>query len=297
MSTRNNAVMAEPTDATASTVFYPRSIVVPLDGSSDSESALPLASSLAGLYAVDVRVVHALDADGDTGRAATVFAGYVADLVRAGHLPGGSQYELGEGPPADLILSSVSAEDLLVMATHGKGGFRAAVFGSVADRVARAATAPTIFVPVGAQPGCQADQIETVLVAVDDSDCSAHAADVGRQLAERCGAELFLVTSFMPTPVANGLDAPYISTQLLEVQEEAADSVAAAVAEPGERHEAILGPAVDAIAAVAERAGAELVVAGSSGRGFLARLLGGSVSEGLLHRLDRPLLIVPAPGR
>jgi nucleotide-binding universal stress UspA family protein len=44
-----------------------------------------------------------------------------------------------EGPPGDAILEAARAEgaDLIVMATHGRGGLGRAVLGSVADHVVR----------------------------------------------------------------------------------------------------------------------------------------------------------------
>jgi nucleotide-binding universal stress UspA family protein len=44
-----------------------------------------------------------------------------------------------EGPPGDAIIEAARAEgaDLIVMATHGRGGFGRALLGSVADHVVR----------------------------------------------------------------------------------------------------------------------------------------------------------------
>ena len=270
----------------------PRTIVVPLDGSTDSEAALPLAHHLAGVFGASLRVVHAIDTGGDDDAAAVAaFEGYVTELAKQGRVPSGTATELAAGSAADVILADLEEGDLLVMASHGKGGIRAALFGSIADRVARATPVPAIIVPVGEDVHIPIDQ---VVIAVDESDCAAHAAAVGRMFAERCGASVTLVNAYLPTPLAVGLETPYVPLEAVKLDQQAAESLIAEVAAPTERAQAILGPTADAIADAAESIGAGLVVAGAHGRGFFGRLLMGSVSEGLMHRLHRPLLIVPA---
>ena len=54
-----------------------------------------------------------------------------------------------------------------------------------------------------------------------------------------------------------------------------------------------VGAAADVLVAVAESTRADLVVAGSTGKGALQRALLGSVTTRLLHVLRRPLLVVP----
>jgi len=58
------------------------------------------------------------------------------------------------GPPAEAILEVAEAEkiDLIVMATHGRSGFRRFLRGSVAEGVIRAATSPVLTVRAGGPP-------------------------------------------------------------------------------------------------------------------------------------------------
>jgi len=62
-----------------------------------------------------------------------------------------------EGDPADAIVAAAEREhaDLVVIATHGRTGWRRLVFGSVAEKVIRHATCPvlTIHEPRGAHTG------------------------------------------------------------------------------------------------------------------------------------------------
>jgi nucleotide-binding universal stress UspA family protein len=52
------------------------------------------------------------------------------------------------------------------------------------------------------------------------------------------------------------------------------------------------GPVVEAIINAAEREGADLIAIASHGRSGLSRVFYGSVAAGVLHRIDRPLLII-----
>lgn len=54
------------------------------------------------------------------------------------------------------------------------------------------------------------------------------------------------------------------------------------------------GPVVAVILDVAEREGVDLIAMASHGRTGLGRVFYGSVAEGILHKADRPLLLIRA---
>jgi len=57
------------------------------------------------------------------------------------------------------------------------------------------------------------------------------------------------------------------------------------------------GPVVETIIKVANREGADLVAIASHGRGGISRVFYGSVAAGVLHQVDRPLLVIRARGQ
>ncbi len=57
----------------------------------------------------------------------------------------------------------------------------------------------------------------------------------------------------------------------------------------------VQGPTVEKILSEADRLKADMMVAGSHGRGALHHLLVGSVTEGLLRKVRCPLVVVPRP--
>ena len=139
-------------------------VLVPLDGSTFAESALPAARELA--EALDGTLVllqairqpeHALTADGrmvasvDQQLAAAREAS-LADLLdvarRLGLEPGRVTLEVRVGAPASAIVAASRAHQaaLVVMATHGRTGLVRLVTGSVAGEVLRRGTVPLLLV-------------------------------------------------------------------------------------------------------------------------------------------------------
>ena len=56
------------------------------------------------------------------------------------------------------------------------------------------------------------------------------------------------------------------------------------------------GPVVEAIIDAAGREGADLIAIASHGRSGLSQVFYGSVAAGVLHRVDRPLLLIRSQG-
>ena len=145
-------------------------ILVPLDGSSLSERALPVARALARKFESQIILLRVLDIPTPTAPTShlEVTMGWVREarqhaLQEAQSYLEAIQRELyGEGfetrillrdrSPAEDILDAACAEDidLIVMSSHGKGGGLARwTFGSVAERVARHSFCPVLLVRQG----------------------------------------------------------------------------------------------------------------------------------------------------
>jgi nucleotide-binding universal stress UspA family protein len=75
-------------------------------------------------------------------------------------------------------------------------------------------------------------------------------------------------------------------------EQQAGEAVALAQAPAGADVEVVFGEVVEAILGAADDENADLIVVGSNDKGFLQRLLGGSVSEELARKAPRPVLIV-----
>lgn len=141
--------------------------------------------------------------------------------------------------------------------------------------------------------------LRRILVAIDGSEPADRALALASELARSAeGGTLILVSAisdpvtFAPTPVA-GLQ------MVIEAEQQGAERDLAERAErlraAGVEVETVVrvGPTIDMLLEEAEARRADLVVAGSTGKGALQRALLGSVTTRLLHLLRRPLLVVP----
>jgi nucleotide-binding universal stress UspA family protein len=118
-------------------------------------------------------------------------------------------------------------------------------------------------------------------------------------LAQRCDAKVVFLQVFDAyTVMGREGDHVALHQQVLEQRTKQAESYLAALRgefrEKGieARTHVVYGPVVEAIIDTAEREGADLIAIASHGRSGLSQVFYGSVAAGLLHRVDRPLLLV-----
>jgi nucleotide-binding universal stress UspA family protein len=132
-----------------------------------------------------------------------------------------------------------------------------------------------------------------VLLATDNSPDAALAARAAADVCEGTGAELHLVHVWYSVPTAR-LRA-FMRTQLKALGEEILHNGAKQLEEAGGRvAEAHLleGRAADEILNLTREIGADLLIVGSRGLGTVARIALGSVSEGIVHNAECPVLVL-----
>ncbi len=136
--------------------------------------------------------------------------------------------------------------------------------------------------------------MKKILVAVDGSLASIHAAKMGLELGKALGADVTLVhvapslitAADLPlTPIATLREAELASgaRTLGEVEKVLEGKVAT---------RNLLGPPAETIADLAMDDGFDLVVVGNKGRAAVSRVLLGSVADRLTHICKRPVLVV-----
>jgi nucleotide-binding universal stress UspA family protein len=148
-----------------------RRIVVPLDGSALAERALPQAQELARLGGAPLHLVRVVDLtrleqygayglaleygglatvlDDEAGTARAYLDG-VAKRSSAARVT--ATTEVRRGLAARELVAAVRPGDLVVMATHGRGGLSRWLLGSVAEDVVRQAPVPVLLVRTGTEP-------------------------------------------------------------------------------------------------------------------------------------------------
>lgn len=136
--------------------------------------------------------------------------------------------------------------------------------------------------------------VARILAAVDLSYAAKPTIEAAERFALVLGAELRVMHSVEPIPVIPGVRLPVADDDVFRSASRAFESgVASHVKLPKAEHVIRRGRAAAAIVREVEQWYADLVVVGSHGKGWVDRLLLGSVSERLLQLLPAPVLVVP----
>ncbi len=270
-----------------------RPILVPLDGSKTAENAVPAAAWYSRMTGSPVEFIHVLDAEikpEARAGAATVFQNYASALGERQGL-GKVECRVLSGNAAEQVLASAITASAIVVASHGRGGFRVAMFGSVADKIVRGASVPVLIVP-GTDAPVAPGAPRPILVGLDGSEEAERGLAAGRHLAAKDGAALILVRSFsIPPPV--GIEFAAYPVDLATTMEQAAREYLEKIATAGEQIVLTQGDATGAILDAAEKLDAGLVVLTSTGKGLAKRIALGSTTARVIHGTSRPVLVIP----
>ena len=275
-------------------------ILVPLDGSPLAARALPFAASLVSSGRGEVALAHV-----HTSLFSDVPSDYdpaqdVEKLRRAGLEATSLVYRAPSEDTADVLdlaIREVGA-DLVVMSTHGRGGLRRSVFGSVADKLMHRAEVPVVLVPPHCEVSWEARQPSQILVPLDGSPLAEQALHHAAELARRLDAEILLVWALSPVLHARYRNDKVILSCADFVEVEDAWRYLANVADGlrsnGRRVSirVLVGSPSVAIADAARTEGIDLIVMTTHGRGGLSRFLLGSVADGVLQQTSVPVLLI-----
>lgn len=132
-----------------------------------------------------------------------------------------------------------------------------------------------------------------VLAAVDFSEPSRRALMFAAQLARQCNATLHVLHVEDPLLFAAAAEARVDLTAETrdELQRFITTAPPAAALEPC--RDVVTGGAVQAILDLAQREGTDLIVLGAHGMSGAGRMMFGSVTEGVMLRANRSVLVVP----
>lgn len=272
-------------------------LLIPLDGSDLAQRAVPVAANMARRGGGELVLMHAhwpglpLPAsDGLLRNTAWALRdqGVCAD-TRTRVTP--RDQETGR-----VILDAAEdcGADMVVMASHGRGGLGRFFFGSVAEQVLTSARIPVLLVPASIPSHWPGRDANTVVLAVDASATAERAIDPTVAMADMLGADLVLVRVIQ--------SADPISVRAVEELSQAERTLRAladrlsAGGRPV-RHEVRFGDPDRAIAELVREVGAVALGIGASGEGRRRGPGLGSVALGTLRRSDVPVLLVPPVDR
>ncbi len=286
-------------------------LLVPLDGSSLAEAALPYAFTLGKRLGAQLLLLRAQPpgpAEGGVPAKGVAAPGetlaYLEEVQRRASAQGiTSRIAAVPGNAAEAILDAVATKkcDLVVMSTHGRSGITRWVLGSVADKVLHAAAVPVLLIRPKAGGGApdHTSVLSKIIVPLDGSGLAEAALQPAEQLARSLGLSLLLVQVVDPrifNYVGPEMSGSYqnLYTSLDRTAKDYLIALAAGPAKAGLAVEtAVLnGLPGGSISDLAQNTPGSLVVMSSHGRSGLSRWALGSVAEKVARDSLAPVLIL-----
>ncbi|MFC7331177.1 universal stress protein [Marinactinospora rubrisoli] len=288
-------------------------IVVGVDGSPASETALLWAVDVARVVGRPLRLLHALNTPlanvpfeqpmlprptlETVGRADALLSDAL-ERVR-GLAPGVSvRTQVSTLSAPEALLAACRRAERVVLGSRGLGAVRSVLLGSVGVRVAAQAECPVVVVP--APLGYPGRGWRQVVVGVDGTERSAPALAFALREARRQGAELLAVYAWESPGWDDPLTVPAagyaFDHDAFVVRSH--ERIARMIDEADEGGAAGLTTRIDvpqdqpAHALLEAGAHADLIVVGSRGRGGVRGLLLGSVGQTVLHHARVPIAVV-----
>lgn len=195
------------------------------------------------------------------------------------------------------VLQRESAEaTLVVLGDRGLGGFTGLLIGSVAVALAAHSACPIVVVR-GRGPDAMAPRTAPVVVGVDGSPTGDAVVAFAFEAAALWGVPLVAVHTWhdhlIDPRMAVLIDLDAIAAQEREVLGERLTGWSEKYPDVSVRPLVVHERAAHAL--VQESSDAQLLVVGSRGRGGLAGMLHGSVSQAVLHHAHCPVAVVRPP--
>jgi nucleotide-binding universal stress UspA family protein len=292
-----------------------RSILCAVDFSEHSIDALRFAIGLAGRDQAQLTVLTVNEPPLVEAAAAKCGATYLereterelTNLV-LGLMPGTADWApvphsaVRAGKPHTRILECATEEqaDLIVMGTHGLGGYRPTYLGSVTERVLRHSTIPVLAVPLAAPDlviftdHSPIFHVGHVLAPVDFGPGTAQHVRVAEDFAHSFGASLLLVHALneLRGPAVLRFALQGLERERTEEARERLFELASTRCTADAESCVVSGKPADEIAGIAARHGVGLIVMGLSGEGA-SESRPGSVAYRVLTMTQVPVLALP----
>ncbi len=291
-------------------------ILVPLDGSTMAEAALPAAAYMAERANASVTLMHTIErhAPGEVhGQRHLTEGAEAADylnLVAARSFPGRNVNRhvhteaVGSVAPSIVAHAQELDADLIVLCSHGGSGLRGLLFGRIAQQVIAQGTTPVLMVQPTADGSAPIFQCHNVMVTLDGDANHEQGIPIAEGLAQMCGAELHLV-SVVPTlgkltgeGASTGKLLPGAMIAVLDLAEAGVKEILAKhliqLEAAGIRASAMVrrGDPTDMLVASALERNIDIIVMGTHGKTGLDAFWSGSITPQLSYRTTTPVLLV-----
>lgn len=292
-----------------------KSILVPLDGSPLGERALMYAMPLAEQHGARLILMHVYEpvAPLTVGSIAPVTRPTLGDAWReeqqkylkrvakrtAGKTTAAVESVFRDGKVVPTIAEYARAEQvgLVVLCTHGRGGFERLWLGSVADGLLRHLPAPALLVR-GGRAAPKIDPAEPlfprIMVTLDGSPAAERALDAALELAGEATTDFRLASVVHPALSMTAQDLP--SRFERDLTEGYLEPLCAKHRSSGRTvtYKTMIHANIGrAITQMAEKYDASVIALATQGLGGLQRWLMGSVADKLIRTAKVPVLVSP----
>src|SRR6266487_2936537 len=295
------------------------SYLVPLDGSHLAESVLPAVERLASNFHAKVTLLHVMEQHAPATRhgerhltgfaEAQIYLEEIAARIRSSGIALETHvHENKEDNVARSIVEHAqeSRSDLVIMCTHGRGGLREFLFGSIAQQALQRGTQSILLVQPREDGSAPQFNLQRILAPLDGTVVHEPALPAAISLARTFAATIHLVL-VIPTlstlsgeQAVSGMLLPTTMKAVLDLAQQGATEYLEHIIEQcraagvNVTAEVLRGDAVPVVLGLAERLDIDLIVMASHGRAGLDALLAGSVAPRIAGKVGRPLLLVRA---
>lgn len=288
-------------------------ILVPIDGSKLSETALPYAEELVRVLNPEVVLVSVCKpTESQYHHMHQLYIDKTAELMKS-RIKERTIAKVTTtvllGEPAEEIVNHAqkSGISLIIMVSHGSSGIMHRAMGSVTNNVLRATTIPVLLIKV-TEPYLEAPRehlLDRILLPLDGSEAGEAAVPYIKELTNRLESEVILlgvVPSGQHVRTIGGLDYILYPDQHVELTKAEAkeylDKVChRLVSDKGTvGAEVRVGNVTQEIIKFAEEANIRLIAISAHGRSGVRRWVFGSNAHKILHASKAPVLLVKAPG-
>lgn len=292
-------------------------ILVPLDGSTLAEAALPAAASLSQVFKAPVTLLHVIEQDAPeeihhdrhltkAGEAET----YLKKIARRAFPPETKvNLHVHTSPVADVARSIVDHSsdeiqpDLIILCSHGNSGIHDLFFGNIAQEVAAASGTPVLLIKP--DDSTSTFTLQHILVPLDNESVHDKALVTAEELTKAYEAELNIVCVIPTLGTLSGEEAavsnmlPATAMAYLDIDEEIAldhfQGHLNAFKKKGIPATAEIprGDPAPVISKTADKLNADLIIFGTHGHSGLEAFWNRSVAASVARRTQTPILLLP----
>ena len=295
-----------------------QTILVPIDLSEESYRALEFAVPLAQRFGATVHVVHVYEGAGQLSSIASAPVLWPDDEVsrrlarqlerRTGVSPKIEHCHVRLGKPFGEINATARdvKADLIVMASHGYGGFKHLAVGSTAEKTVRYAPCPVLVVREATRGPIKTTMegivFDKILVPVDFSECAKEGARYASAFASKIAADLLLmnVTHTADFTASDPKVVPPEWCQLVETARLAAEDELDELVNflpligISAETEVAVGTPIEKLIERTKQADIDMVITSTHGYTGIRHVLLGSIAEQLVRLAHCPVLVVPS---